>query len=211
MACNSNTPGHRLKRSDIFELRDTSNTYMGQYSYIYWIPYLTRAFWLSNVKIRISHFSYIAIVATWLLGINLTCCNHVGSDQADHLGPWASCFSLSRRSRQRKNSSSEEQQCTGMRGVLCFNCGPPYVDPHIASKFLRIFYLGGNITTTLRCVLTLGHKEIHHARQKIGLHAFSDVDERHIRLEYYICYSDIDCVAFFWWISPRFRGRSIGF
>ncbi len=38
------------------------------------------------LKIRISHFTYIAIVATWLLGINLTCSN-LASDQAEYQGP----------------------------------------------------------------------------------------------------------------------------
>ncbi len=31
MACNSKTACRRLKRSEIFGLMDTSNTYMGQY------------------------------------------------------------------------------------------------------------------------------------------------------------------------------------
>ena len=42
--------------------------------YFYYIPCLTKGiFWQSNVKIRISHFSYIPIATTWVLGINLTC------------------------------------------------------------------------------------------------------------------------------------------
>ncbi len=45
----------------------------------------------SNVTIRISHFSYIAIVPAWLLGLNLTC-SYLGSDQVDRHGPWASCL-----------------------------------------------------------------------------------------------------------------------
>ena len=35
--------------------------------------------------------TYVAMLATWLLGINLICSN-LASDQADHQGPWVSCL-----------------------------------------------------------------------------------------------------------------------
>ncbi len=75
MACNSKTTDRRLKRSDTFGLRDTNNTYMGQYSLHLLHSLSNQGYSAFKVKIMISHFRYIAIVAKWLLGINLTCSN----------------------------------------------------------------------------------------------------------------------------------------
>ncbi len=74
----------RLKRGNFFKLWDTINTYMGQYS-------LHLLHFLSNQGYFDFHMSklglgYIAIAATWLLGINLTCSN-LASDQAERQGP----------------------------------------------------------------------------------------------------------------------------
>ncbi len=70
MACNSKAAGHRLRQSEIFGLRDTSNTYMGQFC-LHLLHYLSNQGYsvLQMSKLGFSHFSYIAIVATWLLGI----------------------------------------------------------------------------------------------------------------------------------------------
>ncbi len=74
-------------------MEDTSVTYGVPLCIECWyslhLPHSLANLWPSNVKIRISHVSYIAI-ATWLLGINLTCSN-LASDQADRQGPWGSC------------------------------------------------------------------------------------------------------------------------
>ncbi len=59
--------------------------------YVYCILFQPRIFWPSSLKIRINHFTNIAIVATWLAGTNLSCSN-LASDQADYQGPWASWF-----------------------------------------------------------------------------------------------------------------------
>ena len=94
MACNSKASGGRLQRSEILN-SGTLVTYMGQYS-LHLLHYLSSLGYFGLFGLQMSKLGLVAsatsaVVATYLLGINLNCSNLV-SDQAERQGAWAPCY-----------------------------------------------------------------------------------------------------------------------
>ena len=86
MACNSKMAGRILKRSESLKSGIPVTHIWVSIVYIYCNSCLTK----DILAFKSQNYTYIAIVATWLLDISLTCSN-LTSDQAEDQGPWASC------------------------------------------------------------------------------------------------------------------------